>query len=294
MDRTAHLLRKPGIKTVWLQCFVSSCQKSSLTTAAQAMGMTAAALRRNLELLEQQLGVRLLAGKSDAIVPTPLGQLVYEEATVILRELKRISSLMAVSPGRQTAVLNLGCARDWLQPLLLPLCGLLRQQLPGLTLRMEQLAGQSELEQALLDGKLDLALDWREPLNEGISCLGGSPQPYVVVSAPHPKRHWESWHYATPWVKQGYFKPWDHAGYPQLNQLESGHFSTLLDMALSGLCALYVPEYLVRAQLVTGSLVRVAEPPVFHAFTPLLLWNEQRADTDFASLARTYFAALSS
>ncbi|HEY9842605.1 MAG: LysR family transcriptional regulator [Candidatus Sericytochromatia bacterium] len=290
--KSKSFLRKPSLKSAWLNCFVMAAQKSSCSTAAHNLGLTPQALRRNLLELETHLGAQLLMGKRDTVELTPLGKVLFEDAIQILRELQHISSCLPVLPVVRTKDLALGCTSDWIQNLMLPLCEILKKRRPGQLLRIEKLGSLSDLEQALVEGKLDMALDWREPVSDDIAFLSSPPIQYIVVTAPGLKRSWDAWHYATPNVCQGTFKPWDHVEYPPLIQMESSDFNALLEMALSGLYAIYVPECLVRGYLGQGRLEIVAEPPMCQTLTPYVLWPKSGDDRGIRQVAQIFADAL--
>ncbi len=280
-------LRKPGIKTFWLYYFIVYCQNGNLNRAAQKLKISPVSLQRVLDQLEKHLGAQLLIGQSPCADLTPLGQEFMREALNIISELQRIRSALSLQPFNPTQSIRLGSCSDWIQQLLLPFFTILINQYPDKHICLEQFESLWDMEKALQEGRLDFALDWREPLLQGINCLSGTPNPYMVVASPDQNRAWDVWHYATPYVHQGHFKPWEHESYPLIQTPES-HFSGLLELALSDLCALYVPEWLVRKHLQNGTLVQICEPSVSHVLTPYLLWSEHQSDPNVKSCAETF------
>jgi DNA-binding transcriptional LysR family regulator len=281
------LLNKPGLKSFWLYYFVVYCQYGTLNKAAQYLKISSGSLERVLDQLEKHLGVQLLIKQSPFADLTPLGQQFMPEALKIISELQRIRSVLTHQPLNPSQSIRLGSSSDWMQQLLLPFFKILINQYPDKHICLEQFESQWDMEKALLEQRLDFVMDWREPRLQGIDYLAGTPNPYIVVASPKQKRTWDQWQYATPDVQQGLFKPWEHESYP-LIQTPENHFSGLLELALSGLCALYGPECLVRKHLQNGTLVQICEPPVSHVLTPYLLWSEHQSDPNVKSCAETF------
>lgn len=270
-------LRRPGLKVSWLAYFIEVSRKAQLAAAAQSLGITPQALRRNLDQLESHLGVQLIQYHGKILQLTPCGEDFLAEAFELFYALRRLNGPEPPPPVLQSQTLQLGWTKSWLQNLLVDLCSEVRQILPEHRLNIQHLAGQRELEQALLDGRLDLALLWSPPESELLASLAVEPSPFVIVSAPQPLRPWDTWTYAIPAPELTALQPWSDDLHPRKIQLQANSLYALLDMACSGQCAVYLPECLIRSQLRQNQLVRVARPPVQHMLTPSVCWREPAA-----------------
>ncbi|MEZ0372424.1 MAG: LysR family transcriptional regulator [Candidatus Sericytochromatia bacterium] len=262
-------LRKPGLKTAWLYYFVISCQQAGFEKAARSLGMTPQGLRRNLDQLEAHLSVKLLHRNGTHLQLTPLGQAFFEESQTILDELWRLSFDRPRSLAHSAKVLNLGWSKGTKRGMMPALCALLRARHPQFQLKIRQLADQTEIEQALLSGELDMALGWKAPENAGIAHLSGQPSPYLMVSAPWVTLPGECWYPA----EDELLRPLVHAC-ETMQVLATDTPEAMLEMALSGLCTVYLPEYLIRHQLQQKQLAVVAGSSVRHEVTPFIFWTD--------------------
>lgn len=106
----------------------------SITLAAQDLCLTQSAVSRQVQALEEALGVKLLNRSSRAISFTPEGERLFKVADVALQQLQGVWGNLT-EDGRQAPVTITGCTSVmglWL----LPRLGGLRQQHPGIDVRV--------------------------------------------------------------------------------------------------------------------------------------------------------------
>src|SRR2546430_15741812 len=82
--------------------FVKTVAAGSFAGAARALGISAVAVSKNVQRLERQLGVRLLARSTRKLRLTDEGRLFYERCTGPLQELESAHSAVK-DKGRSAA-----------------------------------------------------------------------------------------------------------------------------------------------------------------------------------------------
>ena len=78
-----------------LHVFTMVVKASSFTNAAQALGLTPSAVSKQISMLEERLGVRLLNRTTRTVNPTEAGCLLYERARRILEDIDETEQLVA-------------------------------------------------------------------------------------------------------------------------------------------------------------------------------------------------------
>ncbi|MFC3339321.1 LysR family transcriptional regulator [Paracandidimonas soli] len=105
-----------------LESFVSVAMLGSLSAAARAEGVAPAMIGRRMDALESRLGIKLLTRSTRRIALTSEGEILFEEAQRILRELKetesRISQGSAEASGHLRISAPAGFGRRHVAPLL--------------------------------------------------------------------------------------------------------------------------------------------------------------------------------
>jgi LysR family transcriptional regulator, nitrogen assimilation regulatory protein len=78
-----------------LRAFVTSVKSGSITTAAHTLRIAQPALSRQIQLLEDELGTALLRRSPKGVIPTPAGQVLFDNASDILMRLERLRGAVA-------------------------------------------------------------------------------------------------------------------------------------------------------------------------------------------------------
>lgn len=78
-----------------LKVFAEVVIAGNFTSAAKRLGLTPSAVSKQISLLEERLGVRLLNRTTRAVSTTEAGQLYFERCRVIMEELDEAESLIA-------------------------------------------------------------------------------------------------------------------------------------------------------------------------------------------------------
>lgn len=140
-----------------LRYFVKIVEAGSFSRAATLIHVAQPALSQQIADLEQALGTSLLHRSARGVRPTAAGELLYKEASAILRQIDRLPDLVrAVSEDIQGAV-RLGMSSTLAADLGGTLMEACRARLPKVKLQLST-AGSLQLHQRVHDETLDLAL----------------------------------------------------------------------------------------------------------------------------------------
>ncbi|HEX8611339.1 MAG TPA: LysR substrate-binding domain-containing protein [Telluria sp.] len=135
-----------------LRGFVAVGRRMSITLAAADLCLTQSALSRQIQALEQRLGVSLFVRTHRAIAFTPAGERLFQSANGALQQLQDACAAIKPSAHNQQVALSasIGVTGLWL----LPRLGRFQQQHPDIDLRV---AANNRLQDLEREG-LDLAI----------------------------------------------------------------------------------------------------------------------------------------
>ncbi len=166
-----------------IQYFVQVADEGSITRTADKIGIAQPALSRHIQHLEQELGTQLLTRLPRGVRLTSSGRDFLDYARTIVLDVSRASEHVRGKAGAARGTVVMGTSPT-LAPLLLPGCvALARQQCPGVTLKVVE-GFSPQLLDALLTGRLDLALMTNPPRTTSLALTPICSEPLVVVSPP--------------------------------------------------------------------------------------------------------------
>lgn len=109
---------------IGMQCFVRSAEAGSFSEAARRLGMTSAAVGKNVARLETGLGVRLFHRSTRSLTLTEAGERFLHEVRDGLTSIQSAIDNLASAGGQPTGVLKVsmgtGFGRSYMVPLLAP------------------------------------------------------------------------------------------------------------------------------------------------------------------------------
>ncbi len=154
--------------------------------AAAACNVSQPALSMQLRKLEQSIGVELFDRSRQPVVPTAIGEVLLEQARVVLREAGHLADLRNVHAGVVAGELRVGVIPT-LAPYLLPrFLRSLTADYPDLRLTVNELPTDRLLE-ALRSDALDLAIIATAPETPGLSQRSLFREPlFVYAHVKHP------------------------------------------------------------------------------------------------------------
>ncbi|MYW62546.1 LysR family transcriptional regulator [Streptomyces sp. SID8379] len=140
-----------------LTCFLAVAEELHFTRAAARLSMTQPPLSRQIQLLEHELGVRLLDRTNRTVRLTPAGRSFLGEARRIVRQAEHAAlSVRQVSTGESGSI-AIGFTAASAYSALGALLATSRSALPGVEILLHELVSRDQME-ALGEGSLDLGL----------------------------------------------------------------------------------------------------------------------------------------
>jgi DNA-binding transcriptional LysR family regulator len=117
MDKTSAIA---GASLRLLQAFAQAARHKSFAAAARELGVSASAVTKNVQRLEQQTRLRLFHRTTRRIALTQEGEALYERCRRVLEELGQLALVAAGSSGVPSGVLRLNVPVTYGKQVVLP------------------------------------------------------------------------------------------------------------------------------------------------------------------------------
>lgn len=138
-----------------LRYFVAVAQERNFTRAAQILHIAQPPLSRQIQLLEEELGVALIIRKSRPIRLTDAGRLFYEQSLQVLGRVEQMQTATRRVGLNQNSVLSIGFVASTLYGELPSLVRKLRQHAPELDIQLLEMVSVQQIP-ALKEGRIDI------------------------------------------------------------------------------------------------------------------------------------------
>lgn len=138
-----------------LRYFVAVARERNFTRAAEMLNMAQPPLSRQIQLLEEDLGVELIIRKSRPVKLTEAGRLFYEQALQVLGRIDQMRAATRRVGLNQNSVLSIGFVGSTLYGGLPSLLRRLRQHAPELDVRLLDMISVQQMA-ALKEGRIDI------------------------------------------------------------------------------------------------------------------------------------------
>lgn len=138
-----------------LRYFVAVARERNFTRAAEALHIAQPPLSRQIQLLEEELGVTLIQRKTRPIRLTDAGRLFYEQALQILGRVDQMKDATRRVGLNRNQVLSIGFVASTLYGGLPSLIRKLRQSAPELDIQLLEMLSIQQIP-ALKEGRIDL------------------------------------------------------------------------------------------------------------------------------------------
>ncbi len=260
---TSSMFHAPSMQS--LLCFEASARLRSFTAAARELHLTQGAVSRQIQMLEERLGVALFIRRRDAMTLTDAGREYIAEIEPLLKRLERATVNVMALKGRGGALsLSVGSSigNYWLIP---RLPGFTREH-GEITLNIRTRVGAVDFSLASVDASLEFG-DGRRP---GMHCDFVVPLELLPYAAPQ----WIAEHGATVGAHtprgalvqhltlDGAWDAWfEHDGIEAQAGNEGPRYeimSMALNAALGGLGVTLLPPFMVADQVAAGRLVALS------------------------------------
>ncbi|HET7200174.1 MAG TPA: transcriptional regulator GcvA [Burkholderiales bacterium] len=146
-----------------LKGFEAAARNLSFTKAAAELFVTQSAVSRQIQALEDQLGVALFRRSHRELRLTEEGQTLYKTSAEVLRLLRDVAGRLGARPGMLTVTTTASFAALWLVPRLNDF----RRQHPGIDMRLD---ATNEIQDLEREG-IDLAIRYCTPKAAGADAV---------------------------------------------------------------------------------------------------------------------------
>jgi DNA-binding transcriptional LysR family regulator len=147
-----------------LKCFAAVAEELHFGRAAQRMNMLPSTLGRQIKLLEEDLGTRLLLRSTRHVALTPAGIVLHHDARSILQQVATAERSVRQLAKAKGNALRIGAIDSAAAGLLPSLLGEFRGRHPDIETQLVECTSAQQL-QKLLSGRLDIAFV-RPPVRE--------------------------------------------------------------------------------------------------------------------------------
>lgn len=138
-----------------LRYFVAVARERNFTRAAQMLNIAQPPLSRQIQMLEEELGVTLILRKSRPIKLTDAGRLFHEQALQVLGRVEQMQAATRRVGLNQNSVLSIGFVASTLYGGLPTLVRKLRQRAPEIDIQLLEMLSIQQYP-ALKEGRIDL------------------------------------------------------------------------------------------------------------------------------------------
>ena len=138
-----------------LRYFTAVARERNFTRAAESLHIAQPPLSRQIQLLEEELGVALIIRKSRPIKLTDAGRLFYEQALQVLGRVEQMKDATRRVGMNRNRVLSIGFVASTLYGGLPLLVRKLRQNAPELDIQLLELLSIQQIS-ALKEGRIDI------------------------------------------------------------------------------------------------------------------------------------------
>ena len=140
-----------------LHYFVSVVEAGSFSRAASTIHVAQPALSQQIAQLEEQLGVSLLLRSARGVRPTAAGEVLYREASSILRRLQQLPGIVRTGAGPAKGIVRLGMSSTFLTTAPMAFMEQCKISLPDVVLRMA-VSDSPTIKRRVSEHELDLGL----------------------------------------------------------------------------------------------------------------------------------------
>jgi len=171
-----------------LRYFVKIVEAGSFSRAAATIFVAQPALSQQIAELEEQLGVSLLQRSARGVRPTAAGEVLYREASAILRQVEQLPSIVRSSGGEAQGAVSLGMSSTLAATLTGAFIEACKSALPKITLKFTASDSES-IKSKIQSQALDLAIVFEDEL---VPIFSRKPlfrqRLYLVCHQTNPKR----------------------------------------------------------------------------------------------------------
>lgn len=150
-----------------LQYFLRVVEMQNITRAAESLHVAQPALSQQINLLEDEFGVKLLVRGSKGVLATPEGQLLYRHAQTILRQVDNTRSLLTKTSSQVSGSVSIGLASSTARLIALPLLTTVKKEFPSVVIEIVD-TPSADLTKLVMQGRVDFAVSPEQQIIKGL------------------------------------------------------------------------------------------------------------------------------
>ncbi|MDI9244232.1 LysR family transcriptional regulator [Marinobacter sp. CHS3-4] len=260
-----------GVRLNGLRTLAVVIERGSITGAAEHIGITASAISKQINRLEEDIGVRLLQRSTRSVRPTEAGTKIYELARPLLDELAAAISSISDETAQVEGTVRISATPAFGRIHVVPILAQLSRKHPKLRFDLKLSDKihdfvEDEIDIAIREGKLEDSSAYSVLLREGSVRLYASPA-YISERSPLVTIDDLSQHEIILVSKPGLLRPTEQAQRLSSNvRFALNDVFSVLDLALAGLGVAGLPEYVAEKYVASGELILCIPE-----FSPMLL-----------------------
>ncbi|MDY1034046.1 LysR family transcriptional regulator [Stenotrophomonas sp. CFBP8980] len=287
-----------SVKTNDLQAFLVVAQEQSFTKAAVRLGVTPSALSHSMRLLEERLGIRLLARTTRNVSPTQAGERLMHSIAPHFEAIGASIDALGDLRDRPAGTLRISCTDDSMETIIRPRLAGFVEQYPDITLELYVDYGFTNV----VEQRFDAGIRLGEALSKDMIAVRVGPDWRLVVVAspayfqahPKPKKPADITRHRCVNIRHrpnGMIYAWEFEEKGKEfsvrgdGPLVFNSMTHVINAALDGLGLAYVPEPLVVDHIAEGRLIAVLDKwcvpfPGYHLYYP----NRRQPSPAFSAL----------
>jgi len=264
------------LKLRWLVYFDALTHHETLQQAANQLFITQQALSNYLERLEARLEVRLFSrNRQGQRTLTPEGEQLKQALKPVLEDAKALQQIFEdLSETTLKGRLSVAIPPQWINPELIQQIQTFQMIHPDLMLSVISTENESELEQALLNQSLDLAIYAANKQREATLLYAPLFKTTCnIVNYRAETRSWEEIDFIGYQSTSDLPNLWNEVLYPRKIKYTSNDFLQAVNWCQQGLGAIYIPLAAADFWLRQHKLFALGAGPVCKEIQVKLVWN---------------------
>lgn len=264
--------------------FVRVVESGSFSAAARTLNQTPSAISRQIGMLEDRIGVRLLTRSQHGITLTEEGRVFHERCLVIAQDIADTETLVTEMNGPPRGTLRVAATVAFGKAQLLPILPEFLERYPDLRVSLELTDRPVDLSA----GEIDVAIRFSEQVEAGDAIVRKlAPNRRVICAAPsYLARHGTpttaadlAAHNCLRLSTVSRWNEWDLGGEPMpplTGSFEANSADAIYHATLAGMGIARLSSYLVGEDLRAGRLVRVLPDYVQDGSSIVALYADRR------------------
>lgn len=249
---------------VHLQTFVRTCELESLAAAARHLGVSAAAVSKQLTKLEQELGVQLLVRSTRHLELTEVGISYYQQCRRIFEEIEIATALISQVKAVPSGILKVVCGRHFGKTSIIPHLKEFLELFPHIELNLELAERMPDLHLESIDLLMGMSISAKGAvIQKKIATTSyvfcASPQYLEKYGTPREPIDLKKHRYIThsQRLPDDELEFTGHVPIKIKPYLRVNDVQSMLDLALDGLGIVKLHDYVVAKDLAKGKLLKL-------------------------------------